>query len=60
MAEAVRWAKERGLPLFVLGGGSNLLVSDAGFPGLVVQIGIKGVRDCGEGLFRGGCGRGLG
>jgi len=56
VAEAVRWAEERGLPLFVLGGGSNLLVSDAGFPGLVVQIGIRGIRDCGEGLFQVGAG----
>ena len=54
--EAVRWAGERGLPLFVLGGGSNLLVSDAGFPGLVLQIGIQGVRDCGEGCFEVGAG----
>ena len=56
VAEAVRWAEERGVSLFVLGGGSNLLVSDAGFAGLVLQIGIKGVRDCGEGLFQVGAG----
>ncbi len=56
VADAVVWAAERGLPLFVLGGGSNLLVSDAGFPGLVVQIAIKGVKDCGEGLFEVGAG----
>jgi UDP-N-acetylmuramate dehydrogenase len=56
VAEAVRWAEDRGLPLFVLGGGSNLLVSDAGFPGLVLQIAIKGVRDCGEGTFEVGAG----
>ncbi len=56
VAEAVRWAEERGLPLFVLGGGSNLLVSDAGFRGLVVQIAIKGVRDCGDGCFEVGAG----
>lgn len=56
VAEAVRWAAEQGLPLFVLGGGSNLLVSDEGFPGLVVQIAIKGVRDCGEGTFEVGAG----
>lgn len=56
VAEAVRWAGDRGLPLFVLGGGSNLLVSDAGFPGLVLQIAIKGVRDCGEGCFEVGAG----
>ena len=40
--EAVRFAREAGLPMFVLGGGSNLLISDAGFPGLVIQIGIAG------------------
>jgi UDP-N-acetylmuramate dehydrogenase len=56
VAEAVEWAEERGLPLFVLGGGSNLLVSDAGFSGLVLQIGIRGVKDCGEGCFEVGAG----
>jgi UDP-N-acetylmuramate dehydrogenase len=29
--------------LFVLGGGSNLVVSDNGWPGLVLKIGIKGI-----------------
>ena len=42
--EAIHWAKEKDLPVFVLGGGSNLLVADAGFPGLVVRIGIRGVQ----------------
>jgi len=56
VAEAVRWAEERGVSLFVLGGGSNLLVSDAGFAGLVLQIGIKGVRDRRDGLFQVGAG----
>lgn len=42
--EALRWARERGLPLFVLGGGSNLLVSDAGFDGLVLHITIDGIE----------------
>ena len=40
---AVLFARERALPLFVLGGGSNLLVSDAGFPGLVLHIALRGV-----------------
>lgn len=35
--EAIRRADERGAPLLVLGGGSNVLVSDAGFPGVVVR-----------------------
>lgn len=40
--EADIWAEERSLPLFILGGGSNLLVSDNGFPGLVLKIDLKG------------------
>ena len=34
----LRWARQRSLSVFVLGGGSNLLVSDDGFDGLVVQL----------------------
>jgi UDP-N-acetylmuramate dehydrogenase len=40
---AAVWADEHGAPLFVLGGGSNLLVSDAGFDGLVLKIGLRGI-----------------
>jgi len=40
IAEVVSFAKERNLPLFVLGGGSNLLVSDAGFDGVVLRVGV--------------------
>jgi UDP-N-acetylmuramate dehydrogenase len=47
--EAVAWARARRLPLFVLGGGSNLVVSDGGFPGLVVKIAIRGVSSRQEG-----------
>lgn len=36
--EALAWARTEGLPVFVLGGGSNILVSDAGWPGLVLRI----------------------
>ncbi len=36
------FAASRSLPVFVLGGGSNLLVSDEGFPGLVLRVGIEG------------------
>jgi UDP-N-acetylmuramate dehydrogenase len=41
----IHFARERQLPLFILGGGSNLLVSDAGFPGLVLRIAILGIQD---------------
>ena len=40
---ALSWAGERALPTLVLGGGSNLLVADAGFPGLVIRVRVAGV-----------------
>ncbi|HEY3451390.1 MAG TPA: UDP-N-acetylmuramate dehydrogenase [Myxococcales bacterium] len=40
--EAVRFARERGLRLGILGGGSNLLVADEGFDGLVAAISSRG------------------
>lgn len=44
LVEAVREADEAGTPVLVLGGGSNLLVADAGFEGLVVRDVRRGVR----------------
>jgi UDP-N-acetylmuramate dehydrogenase len=43
IAAGVTFAGEHQLPLFILGGGSNLLVSDAGFPGLVLRIALHGI-----------------
>jgi len=48
VSEAVAFAQSRGLPLFVLGGGSNLVVSDSGWPGLVIKMGITGIEDHSE------------
>ncbi len=39
-----KWCKEIDLPLFILGGGSNLLISDQGFDGLVLKIDLKGIE----------------
>ena len=41
--EAVTFAQSKSLPLVVLGGGSNLLVADSGWPGLVLKIAIAGI-----------------
>lgn len=41
--EAVRFARTRQLPLFVLGGGSNLVVADRGWPGLVLKMAISSI-----------------
>ena len=46
--ESFEWAAERGVRVEVIGGGSNLLVADAGFDGLVVRLGLRGVRREGE------------
>ena len=42
--ETVAFARSKNLPLFILGGGSNLLVSDAGWPGLVLKVAIPGIE----------------
>jgi UDP-N-acetylmuramate dehydrogenase len=44
LREALSFAKGRKLPIFVLGGGSNLLISDHGFAGLVIKNEIKGIK----------------
>jgi len=36
--EALKWAKNNNLPFFILGGGSNLLVSDKGYNGVVIRV----------------------
>ena len=41
---AVRASDQRGEPLLVLGGGSNLVISDDGFPGTVIQMATKGIH----------------
>jgi UDP-N-acetylmuramate dehydrogenase len=43
LVAAVRAADQRGEPLLVLGGGSNLVISDDGFDGTVVQVATGGV-----------------
>jgi UDP-N-acetylmuramate dehydrogenase len=48
IAAGIAFARERKLPLFILGGGSNLLVSDAGFPGLVLRIALRGIASTEE------------
>ena len=43
LIEAVRGADEIGMPVLVLGGGSNLVVSDEGFDGRVVRLATRGI-----------------
>ena len=39
LARVHQWAQEKGLPLLILGNGSNLLIADSGFDGLVIHLG---------------------
>ena len=42
--EAVRAADDARDPVLVLGGGSNLVIADEGFPGTVVRVATRGLR----------------
>jgi UDP-N-acetylmuramate dehydrogenase len=42
--QAVAYAVARRLPLFVMGGGSNLVVADQGWPGLALKIALRGIE----------------
>ncbi|HVE72845.1 MAG TPA: UDP-N-acetylmuramate dehydrogenase [Thermoanaerobaculia bacterium] len=41
LRDALAWAGDR--PVFLLGGGSNLLISDTGFDGLVIHLDLRGI-----------------
>src|SRR5262245_1817229 len=43
LSSAIEWAEECHMPTFVLGGGSNLVVSDNGWPGLTLHIAMQGI-----------------
>jgi UDP-N-acetylmuramate dehydrogenase len=40
---AVHYAKQNGLPYFILGRGSNVLAADEGFSGVVIKIELQGI-----------------
>ncbi|MDX1999992.1 MAG: UDP-N-acetylmuramate dehydrogenase [Thermoanaerobaculia bacterium] len=43
LVEALGWAVARDLPAILLGSGSNLVVGDAGYPGLVIAVETRGL-----------------
>lgn len=45
----LRWAHLRGVPVGILGGGSNLVVGDEGFDGLVIDMALLGVEEARDG-----------
>lgn len=40
----ISFAEKYGCKIFILGGGSNVLIADEGFDGLVMQINLKGIK----------------
>ncbi len=53
IAEILEYAEQHKLPLYVLGGGSNVLFSDKGFPGIVVHVVDGGLHVSGEKITAG-------
>ena len=61
IAEAAVWTRQSGVRLLVLGGGSNLVVADAGFHGLAMHVAMRGVSvdaafGSGERIYRAAAG----
>ncbi len=48
VSEAFRWAADRGIAVEVIGGGSNLLVPDEGYDGLVIRLAFLGIEQAGD------------
>lgn len=44
LKEALAWARQRKVPHYIMAGGSNLLVADEGFDGLVIKVNIQGIE----------------
>jgi UDP-N-acetylmuramate dehydrogenase len=50
LCEALSWAEDHALPFFILGGGSNTLFRDEGFPGIVIKMEQRGITVSGTEL----------
>ncbi len=48
LLEALAWGRTEGVPILVLGGGSNVVVADRGFDGLVIRVATRGVSVSGD------------
>ena len=56
LSGALRWAVDEGMPAAVLGGGSNLIVPDEGYDGLVIHMGISNLEFLDGGEVKAGAG----
>lgn len=48
LTAALSWAKQQNLPVIMIGGGSNIVWKDEGFPGLIIVNRIMGYEDFAE------------
>ena len=53
LKEALSLAKDKNLPIFILGSGTNILIGDKGFDGLVIHNKIEGINILDDGLEAG-------
>lgn len=56
LLDALRWAADQGIEAAILGGGSNLIVPDEGYDGLVVQMALPELAFRDGGLVEAGAG----
>ncbi|MDP1629746.1 MAG: UDP-N-acetylmuramate dehydrogenase, partial [bacterium] len=54
--EGINWAKAKYYPYCVLGGGSNVLISDSGFRGLVIKNEISFIKEPAGNIIEAGAG----
>ena len=54
LKKAFNLASEKGIPFFILGNGTNLLVSDKGFDGVIITLAgeFSSIEDLGNGAFK--------
>ena len=50
--EAIDWAKSNDEQLLILGGGSNVLIADEGFDGLVLHLELRGISAGDDGILQ--------
>ena len=62
LTRALSLAREKGLPYFILGNGTNLLVSDRGYGGVIISLAgeFSEIADLGGGMFKVGAATPLG
>jgi len=56
LTEALEWAADRVLPMVILAGGSNVIVPDEGYDGLVIHMEIGGIELEEVGVVQAGAG----